>query len=399
MAKYAKALIYLFIFFIGLLFAGCREVQADGVSAPAMPAPTMIEPDENTVTGKLKPLIKGLTINGTFVRVYIDGVYNGKTDILTHDSGTANFAYQPFLNLSEGRHAAWAVAEDEASGKSGISNVLSFKIEKPMPAPTIFTPVINSNTSYNRPFIAGLAKNDSLIKIFIDNKLDGQFTITNHQSGAANFAYSPYLPLTGGGHLVYAVAIDNRGKESRWSNIVYFAVKQPAVAQVARAEEREAAAEIKEPESEQEEPAVVISPQEAAAKEIKVEELKEEETARETEVVSGEEKTEAEGKIADEEIQKIIAEGIEKEKPKEGLINEDKEKQSKLNLNLIIFIVFLLAVAGWIFWVNRELIKEKRKQAENEEDKTNKPIADIEEKAKDENKDNLFPPQEQPPLI
>ncbi|MBU4455490.1 hypothetical protein KJ586_03195, partial [Patescibacteria group bacterium] len=124
MAKYAKALIYLFIFFIGLLFAGCREVQADGVSAPAMPAPTMIEPDENTVTGKLKPLIKGLTINGTFVRVYIDGVYNGKTDILTHDSGTANFAYQPFLNLSEGRHAAWAVAEDEASGKSGISNVL-----------------------------------------------------------------------------------------------------------------------------------------------------------------------------------------------------------------------------------------------------------------------------------
>lgn len=394
MAKYAKALIFLFIFFIGLLFAATREVQADGVSAPAMPAPTMIEPDENTVTGKLKPLIKGLTINGTFVRVYIDGVYNGKTDILTHDSGTANFAYRPFLNLSEGRHAAWAVAEDEAGGKSGISNVLSFKIEKPMPAPTIFTPVVNGNTSYNRPFIAGLAKNDSLIKIFIDHKLDGWFTVTNHQSGAASFAYSPYLPLTGGGHLAYAVAIDNRGKESRWSNIVYFTVKQPVAPPLARS-----GAEIKEPESEQEEPAVIISPQEAAAKEIKVEELEEEETARGTEVVSGEEKTEAEEKIADEEIQKIIAEGIEKEKPKEGLINEDKEKQSKLNLNLIIFIVFLLAVAGWIFWVNRELIKEKRKQAEKEEDKTTKPIVDIGEKAKDENKDNLFPPQEQPPLI
>lgn len=399
MAKYAKAVFFLFIFSIGFLFAATREVQADGASAPATPAPTMIEPDENTITGKVKPLIKGLTISGTFIRVYIDGVYNGKTDILTHDSGTANLAYQPFLNLSAGEHTAWAVAENEAGGKSGISNVLNFRIEKPMPAPTIFAPVVNGNTSYNRPFIAGLAKNDSLIKIFIDHKLDGQFTITNHQSGTASFAYSPYLPLTGGGHLVYAVAIDNRGKESRWSNIVYFAVKQPVVAQVARAEEREAAAEIKEPESEQEEPAVVISPQEAAAKEIKVEELKEEETARETEVVLAKEKTQAEEKIADEEIQKIIAEGIEKEKPKEGLINEDKEKQSKLNLNLIIFIVFLLAVAGWIFWVNRELIKEKRGQAKNKGDEINKPVIKIEEKVKDDNKDNLFPPKEQPPLI
>lgn len=389
MAKYAKVIFFLFIFFISLLFACCREVYADSVNGLTMPAPTMIEPDENTITGEVKPLIKGLTINGTFVHVYIDGVYNGKTDILTHDSGAANFAYRPFLNLSEGRHMAWTVAEDETGEKSGVSNVLNFRIEKPMPAPTIFAPVINGDTSYNRPFITGLAKNDSLIKIFIDHKLNGWFMITNHQSGAASFAYLPYLPLTEGGHLAYAVAIDNRGKESRWSNIVYFTVKQPAAPPIARSE-----AEI-------EEPAIVVSQPEAAAEEIKVEELKEEEIAGETEIVSGEEKTEektqSEDKIADEEIQKIISEGIEREKPKEGLINEDKEKQSKLNLNLIIFIVFLLAVAGWIFWVNRELIKEKRKQAEKEENKMDKQIIKIEEK--DENKDSLFPPKEQPPLV
>lgn len=359
MAKYAKAVFFLFIFSIGFLFAATREVQADGASAPAMPAPTMIEPDENTVTGKVKPLIKGLTISGTFVRVYIDGVYNGKTNILMHNSGTANFAYQPFLNLSAGEHTAWAVAENEASGKSGISNVLNFRIEKPMPAPVIFTPVINGNSSYNRPFIVGLAKNDSLIKIFIDHKLNGQFAITNHRSATASFAYLPYLPLTSGRHLVYTTAIDNRGKESSWSNIVYFVVNQPVAAPLARSGA----------------------------------------VAEEPEVVLEEEKIQAEEKTADEEIQKIIAEGIEKEKPKEGLINEDKEKQSELNLSLIIFIVFLLAVAGWIFWVNRELIKEKRGQAEKEKDKITKPVADIGEKVKDENKDNLFPPQEQPPLI
>lgn len=359
MAKYAKAVFFLFIFSIGFLFAATREVQADGASAPATPAPTMIEPDENTVTGKVKPLIKGLTVNGTFVRIYIDGVYNGKTDILRHDSGTANLAYQPFLNLSAGEHTAWAVAENEAGGKSGISNVLNFRIEKPMPAPVIFTPVVNGNSSYNRPFIVGLAKNDSLIKIFIDHKLNGQFTVTNHRSGAASFAYLPYLPLTSGWHLVYTTAIDNRGKESNWSNIVYFAVNQPTAAPLARSGEEKAA----------EEPEIVLE----------------------------EEKTQAEEKTADEEIQKIIAEGIEKEKPKEGLINEDKEKQSELNLSLIIFIVFLLAVAGWIFWVNRKLIKEKRGQAEKEENKTDKQKVKTEEK--DENKDILFPPREQPPLV
>lgn len=50
-----------------------------------------------------------------------------------------------------------------------------------------------------------------------------------------------------------------------------------------------------------------------------------------------------------------------------GLINESKNQQSKLQLNLIIFILFLIAVIAWIFWVNRELIKE-RKQKNLEED-------------------------------
>ena len=55
---------------------------------------------------------------------------------------------------------------------------------------------------------------------------------------------------------------------------------------------------------------------------------------------------------------------------KTGAINESKEQQGKLKLNLIIFILFLLAIIVWIFWVNRELIKERRAEAD-EEDKKN----------------------------
>ncbi|MDD5295135.1 MAG: hypothetical protein PHP21_04475, partial [Patescibacteria group bacterium] len=135
--------------------------------------------------------------------------------------GTANFAYKPFLDLEVGLHKVWAIAEDDSGRKSGVSNILEFLVQKPMPAPTLFSPVVNSRTKYNQPFIVGLSKNDSFIKVFIDNELNGQFEVDNHSSGTANFAFKPPV-LARGNHSVYATATDNRGKESRRSNTVYF---------------------------------------------------------------------------------------------------------------------------------------------------------------------------------
>ncbi|MCK4553732.1 hypothetical protein KAU19_02120 [Candidatus Parcubacteria bacterium] len=376
MYRYIKVILFSLICLVGTFFVLTSHAQAQ---IQTIPAPTMIEPGESAITGKVKPLIKGLTISGTFVRVYIDGIYNGKTEILTHDSGTANFAYKPFLNLEVGEHNAWTVAEDKSGRKSQLSNILYFRIEQPMPAPTIFSPVINIRTTHNRPFIVGLAKNNSLIKVFIDHKLDGQFQITNHESGAANFAYQPFQGLTKGNHLVYTTAIDDRGKESCWSNIIYFTVKQPAIAQVATEEASDIVVEVKELEPTEEEPVVTLS-EEAAFEEDQT------------------------GKIVDDEIQQIIEEGIKEKEADTGLIDEDKEKQGKLNFNLIIFIVFLLGIIAWIFWVNRELIKERRAQAKKAQDeikdkidKTKPPtIQDIEKSDKD---DLPPPPQEQPPLV
>ncbi|GAF72848.1 unnamed protein product, partial [marine sediment metagenome] len=177
-----------------------------------LPAPTLIEPNKQTVTAKVKPLIKGLTVNNTFVHVYIDGVYNGSTNLISHQSGTANFAYKPFLNLAVGEHNAWAVAEDSSGRKSKPSSLLNFRVEEPMPVPAIFSPVVNSQTTYNQPFIIGLAKNDSFIRVYIDHSLDGQFKVEDHQSGTANFAYQLPEPLTKGSHLLYTEATDSRGK-------------------------------------------------------------------------------------------------------------------------------------------------------------------------------------------
>jgi len=371
MHRYIRVILFSLICLVGTFFVLTSHVQAQTV-----PAPIMIAPNESTITGKVKPFITGLTISGTFVHVYIDGIYNGKTEILTDDSGTADFAYKPFLNLQVGKHNAWAIAENEAGEKSKPSNVLKFNIEQPMPAPTIFAPAVNAKTTYNRPFIIGLAKNDSLIKIFIDHKFNGQFQVANHPSGTANFAYQPE-DLTNGNHLVYTTAIDSRGKESCWSNIIYFTVKPPVVAaKSVQEEDKETAVEVKGIEGVSEESEVVISP--------KVEEADKEE-----------------GKIIDEEIQQIIEGAVEEETAETGLIDEGKEKQGKLNLNLIIFIVFLVGIIAWIFWVNRELIKERREQAKKAaEDKTSKPapptMQDIEKGDQDSSPP---PPQEQPPLV
>lgn len=392
MHRYIRATLFFFACLAGIFFVLTSHVHAQ---AQNIPAPTMIEPDESAVIGKAKPLIKGLTVSSTFVRVYINGIYNGKTEILTHDSGTANFAYKPFLNLEAGEHNVWAVAEDENNRKSRISNVLKFKIEQPMPAPTIFTPIVNSKTAYDRPFIAGLAKNNSLIKVFIDHKLDGRFQIANHESGTANFAYKPFQALTKGNHLVYTTATDSRGKESYWSNIIYFTVKQSDIAQITIEGIDKTSAEIKEQELVEEEPVVIFS-EEAA--------LGEDQTVPFDDAPRSEVRDKRDREIVDNEIQRIIGEGVEERKADTGLINEDKEKQSKLNLNLIIFIVFLLGIIAWIFWVNKELIKEQRDQAKKAEEngiksKTNQTSPTMHDIEKGDKNDLPPPPQEQPPLV
>src|SRR3989339_88433 len=217
------------IFILAVFFAitGFSFVNSAGAAGVLPPAPTLLGPDGKAAIGAVKPKITGLTTSGTAVYVYIDGVFNGRTDILTHDSGTADFAYEPFLNLSVGAHAVWTVAKDRSGTKSEVSDVLRFTVEPPYPAPTLIKAVVNKSTSYEKPYISGLAKNNSRIKIYIDKKFSGEFKVKNDDSGVANFAYLPFLPLKEGRHAVYGVAVSDKGKESAWSDILYFTVKRP----------------------------------------------------------------------------------------------------------------------------------------------------------------------------
>jgi hypothetical protein len=196
-----------------------------GYLVEPLSAPTLIAPDETTITSNVRPQILGLSKSNTIVHLVIDGVVNGNTGLIKHESGTANFAYKPFLNLSVGTHQVYAIAEAQDGRKSKASAVLEFKIEEPMVSPTVFKPL---NRAF--PVINGLSINDSLVKVYIDKVVDGQFQVKNHESGVASFTYEVKKDLSVGEHIIYLTASDKRGKESPWSEIYYYRFYNPKIA-------------------------------------------------------------------------------------------------------------------------------------------------------------------------
>ncbi|MBU1074977.1 hypothetical protein KJ705_02770 [Patescibacteria group bacterium] len=198
---------------------------------PTVSAPTLVWPVVGDSTIQELPVITGLTENNTKVEVFIDGQLNGMATVKEDEKGTASFAYVPFLPLEPGNHAVAVAAVDEDSNAvSLMSKEASFMVEEPYPAPTLFQPVVNSKTVSTKPFITGLAVNDSLVKVFVDGELNGQFQVEDHESGVASFAYQPFLDLDPAtDHLVYVTAVSPQGKESVYSNVVGFFVKAPEV--------------------------------------------------------------------------------------------------------------------------------------------------------------------------
>ncbi len=345
-----------------------------------VPAPSLISPNTKTVTGFPKPLVTGLTVSGTRVHIYIDGVYNGKTGYLTHPSGTANFAYRPFLNLSVGEHTVWAVAEDAQHHKSQPSATLRFRIEPPMPAPTLFQPVVNKHTTYRRPFIVGLAKNGSRVQIFIDQKLNGEIKVKDHPSGTASFAYKPFVALASGKHIAWAVAFDERGKESRWSNIISFWIKHWPKPQTSAISETQAKIESKKEDQktvEKMEPEIKVSPLKEEKTEKKEKEVQKQEKI-ENKKIQKQEKTESK-EIQEQENQATSSQsaidslleklGIGKNEQATSAQAADTQA-NRTKINLVIFLVFLVGVIAWIFWVNRELVKERQAQKEKDDEQT-----------------------------
>lgn len=169
--------------------------------------PQITSPKNEQNFGKPKPIVSGKVEFGDEALVFIDGVFNGIAPIISK-----KFAYRPFLPLPSGRHTVIVVARDKKSGEKSVATVVTFVIGA-NPAPTLLAPKAGTRLGQDRVWVGGVVKNDSRVKVLVDQKEYGWAKAVNHKSGTASFG----LELKGlslGEHTVLAMARDKRGKDS-----------------------------------------------------------------------------------------------------------------------------------------------------------------------------------------
>lgn len=191
-----------------------------------LPAPTVLSPNQTERAIISKPLISGVTKNNTSVAVYIDNVFNGHATVKNHETGTASFWHEPFLDIKPGVHTVQvrAVSKD-LNIQSLLSEEVVFEVEHNLPNPVLFEPVVNQSTTSTRPFIVGIAPSDTAVEIFIDGSLNGILKVDGSKESVSPFRYVPFLdldPLVD--HKASARAIDRHGKRSDMSDPILFRV-------------------------------------------------------------------------------------------------------------------------------------------------------------------------------
>ena len=344
----------------------------------SLPAPTLLAPASGESFDLSQPAIRGVTFNDTRVAVYIDDVFNGYATVQNGTQGTASFVYFPFLELSAGYHKVKVRAEDPNTGvRSDVSPETSFFVEYPYPAPQIHFAAENEDTTWSKPFISGVAKNDSKVKIFIDGVLNGEFLVMNSGTGTASFAYQPYFALSPGEHTAYAVAVGPSGKQSVASTTFTFNITKPVDATVSSA---------------------VITEDEAGDENEIIETLEESLTEGTTEEVFSEEVTEIEA-TEEENSEETTIEGEANEEEAVEEEEEEAEEEEGGKKSSTIGWVLLALIATALVWRNRKGFSSMMKGGNKPDDFAGTGSDDTEGKSvevisgEDDNKDSSDKPE------
>jgi hypothetical protein len=338
MAKRESKEIVVLLFLVFSIFCLLpSQVQAQAITAPTINSISAI--DNNTTA------IEGTTVINTDVMLFLDNRFIGSVTTNLSESLSVNVGFSYILkkDLANGQHILSAIAHDsktqtisdysrpfifivsekkEISASDQADNEASKNLP---PAPVLQDPPLVNNDG--RLVIVGWVKNDLKINIFLDEKPLVSFLANNNETGTANFGYVLRQILANGGHLLYATATNSHNEESSRSNYLYY----------------------------------------LAGSSDNNKELPDRKTSKPAEI-SEENKT---SDSVDNALSDILKQKQSNNNDKSGMVDEKKEMQGKLKWNLIIFILFLIAVIIWVVWVNRELIKEKREQNKKPEEKNN----------------------------
>lgn len=83
-----------------------------------------------------------------------------------------------------------------------------------------------------KPLIRGLAPNDTILRIYIDDVFAGSIPIRAQDEHAVIFNYQPNWLLARQTHSVYVIAVNKSGVLSKPSNRMYFTIKNLLVPQI-----------------------------------------------------------------------------------------------------------------------------------------------------------------------
>jgi hypothetical protein len=171
------------------------------------------------------PKISGTVVGIDEIQVFIDGKQNGSATV-----ADGRFEYHPFLPLSSGEHFIFVCPKQNGICVENAGYGLDIFIV-PNPSPTILYPQQDTNLGNDRAWIGGVAKNDSLVLVFVDGKEVARGFVKNHKSGVASFG----IEINGvslGIHNIYAVARDKQGKDSLPSGQIEINLSNPTPAPV-----------------------------------------------------------------------------------------------------------------------------------------------------------------------
>lgn len=186
-------------------------------------APTIVSPEDEERLVESRPTIFGYARSNHDVFLVIDGSIEVVVKATNHASGTGSFRYTLRRDLALGSHTLFAISRSPGGDISEDAPTRSFTIRHPSIAPTLFSPILHGGTA-PAVTVRGIAANDSVIELFLDETLADERYV-GYNPRAATIAFSLRIDLRNladGLHRLKARAIDLTDTPSRFSNIVEF---------------------------------------------------------------------------------------------------------------------------------------------------------------------------------
>ncbi|NDJ58739.1 hypothetical protein GWD52_17440 [Enterobacteriaceae bacterium 4M9] len=182
-------------------------------------------------TDDATPTLEGSAEPGSTVNIYDGDKKIGEVEV--NDDGS--WSWTPDDALTDGEHAISVTVTDKAGNESGHSDELVMTIDTTDPTAQITSLVDNVGnvqgnitpngiTDDTQPEIRGIAKADSVVKIY-----DGATLIGSTTSDAdGNWSFTPKTALTEGSHSLTVTATDPAGNTSQPSGVFGFDIDTTA---------------------------------------------------------------------------------------------------------------------------------------------------------------------------